>query len=84
MGYRHSSALLDYKRLAEWAQLRKGEIIFCEGPNADYLPFKPLLDLKGVAGKVSKECIYYRSEVQTQQMMLFPEEIQRTTEINVA
>ncbi|QTA86367.1 DNA adenine methylase [Desulfonema magnum] len=47
MGYRHSSAKLDYNRLAHWTHQRKGEVIFCEGECADYLPFRPLADLKG-------------------------------------
>lgn len=71
MGYRHSSKILNYKKLATWALSRKGEIIFCEGHEGDYLPFKPLLNLKGVAGKVSKEVIFYKSElVKTKQLSL--------------
>ncbi|MFA7290370.1 MAG: hypothetical protein WC055_15960 [Melioribacteraceae bacterium] len=62
MGYRYSSKTIDYKKLAEWAIERKGELIFCEGENGDYLPFKPLLNLKGVAGKVSKEVIFFKTE----------------------
>jgi site-specific DNA-adenine methylase len=63
MGYKHSSKLIDYKALAAWALNRRGEIIFCEGSNGDYLPFKTLVELKGVAGKSSKEVIFYRSDV---------------------
>lgn len=63
MGYRFSSKLINYENLALWAKNRKGEVIFCEGKNGDYLPFKPLIDLKGVAGKVNKEVIFYQSEV---------------------
>lgn len=63
LGYKHSSKLIDYKELAEWALERKGEIIFCEGKEGDYLPFKPLVDLKGVAGKVNKEVIYYQNNI---------------------
>jgi site-specific DNA-adenine methylase len=70
-GYRYGSKLLDYKKLAEWAKNRKGEVIFCEGHCGDYLPFKPLLDLKGVAGKMSKEVIYYQSEKDSKQLELF-------------
>ena len=62
MGYRHSSAMIDYHTLAAWALSRKGEIICCEGEGADYLPFVPLVELKGVAGKVSKEMIFYKSD----------------------
>ena len=61
MGYRYSSKLLDYENLANWALDRKGEIIFCEGYLGDYLPFKPLINLKGIAGKVSKEVIFYKT-----------------------
>ena len=72
LGYKHSSKMLDYESLANWALSRKGEVIFCEGKEGDYLPFKPLVDLKGVAGKVSKEVIYYRSDiVKERQMELF-------------
>lgn len=71
MGYHHSSALLNYEELAGWAKSRKGEVIFCEGLYGDYLPFKPLLDLKGVAGKVSKEMIYYQAKVEKGQLEMF-------------
>lgn len=63
MGYKQSSKLIDYKGLATWALNRRGEIIVCEGSNGDYLPFKTLIELKGVAGKRSKEVMFYRSDV---------------------
>jgi len=62
MGYRHSSAMINYDELAAWAKGRHGEVIFCEGLNGDYLPFKSLAKLKGIAGKLSKEVIYYQSD----------------------
>jgi site-specific DNA-adenine methylase len=71
-GYRYGSKLIDYKKLAEWAKDRKGEVIFCEGHCGDYLPFMPLLELKGVAGKSSKEVIYYQSDRSNRQLALFP------------
>jgi len=72
MGYRHSSQMLNYEELAAWALKRNGEVIFCEGHNGDYLPFKPLLNLKGVAGKESKELIFYKSDIQqTLQLSVF-------------
>lgn len=70
-GYRYSSNFINYQKLAEWANLRQGEVIFCEGIYGDYLPFKPLLDLKGIAGKSSKEFIYYRSQKSYHQLELF-------------
>ncbi|MCW6035333.1 hypothetical protein K4A83_03460 [Spirulina subsalsa FACHB-351] len=70
-GYRYGSHLINYQNLAIWSKERKGEIIFCEGYQGDYLPFKPLLELKSVAGKTSKEFIYYRSNKASQQLSLF-------------
>jgi len=70
-GYRYSSNLMDYEHLATWSRKRKGEVIFCEGVCGDYLPFQPLLDLKGVAGKTSKEVIYYQSSKANKQLELF-------------
>jgi site-specific DNA-adenine methylase len=62
LGYRYSSKHLDYHELTEWILNRKGEIICCEGDQADYLPFQPLIESKGIAGKVSKEVIFYKSK----------------------
>ena len=62
LGYRYSSKLIDYNQLSDWALHRKGEIIFCEGEHGDYLPFKPLVNLTGVAGKINKEMIFYKSD----------------------
>ncbi|MDR0792323.1 MAG: hypothetical protein LBE82_03370 [Chitinophagaceae bacterium] len=73
LGYKFSSKLIDYGKLSEWALTRKGEIIFCEGEYGDYLPFKQLLELKGVAGKSSKEMIFYKTTVKQKQIELFSE-----------
>lgn len=70
-GYRYGSNKIDYTHLSEWARGRKGEIIFCEGLHGDYLPFTPLLELKGVAGKSSKEFCYYNSPISKTQYELF-------------
>ena len=80
LGYRFSSKLIDYNVLATWALSRKGEVIFCEGPHGDYLPFRPLLDLKGVAGKSSREVIYYQTPIVPSQLSLFdsPGDVQKT------
>lgn len=70
-GYKYGSNLINYKKLAIWAKNRPGEVIFCEGSCGDYLPFEPLLNLKGVAGKTSQEVIYYQSPKMTKQLELF-------------
>ncbi len=74
MGYRYSSAKLDYDNLADWTVRRRGEVIFCEGECGDYLPFHPLVEQKGIAGKVSKEFIFYQSyagQIESGQLKLF-------------
>jgi len=70
-GYKYGSDLINYTNLAEWALNRKGEIIFCEGKHGDYLPFIPLKDSKGVAGKTSKEVFFYKSSIKEKQLDLF-------------
>jgi site-specific DNA-adenine methylase len=67
MGYGYGSNLINYEKLAIWTKKRKGEVIFCEGEKGDYLPFKPLVSLKGVAGKTSLEKIFYQSRVEKKQ-----------------
>ena len=71
MGYQYSSEFIDYNSLSTWSLKRKGEIIFCEGESGDYLPFETLLELKGVAGKSSKEVIFYKSSYSPRQMRIF-------------
>jgi hypothetical protein len=71
MGYGFSSSMLDYAALSDWTKSQKGEVICCEGPNGDYLPFLPLRASKGVAGKSSAEKIYYRSEHGNRQKSMF-------------
>lgn len=70
IGYAYGSKLIDYEKLANWAKQRKGEVIFCEGENGDYLPFEHLLSLSGIAGKQSKEKMFYSSKFEEKQLTL--------------
>ena len=72
LGYKQSSAMIDYNDLSSWTKERKGEVIFCEGESGDYLPFRPLTNVNGVAGKKNKEYMYYRSDIFNE---LFHEEV---------
>lgn len=74
-GYRFGSDSIDYEFLAEWALRRKGELIFCEGKEGDYLPFKPLVNLTGVAGKINKEMIFYKTDNIERNLFNFQEAI---------
>jgi site-specific DNA-adenine methylase len=60
-GYRHSSKHLDYDALAQWTHSRKGQVIACESGEAKYLPFTPLKNHTGVAGRKSIESVYIRN-----------------------
>lgn len=58
MGYAFGSNTLDYDALSQWILKRRGQVIACEGPHGDYLPFTPLRTNMGVAGKQSAEVIW--------------------------
>lgn len=66
-GYAHGSSKMDYKKLAIWIKNLKGQVICCEGAEGDYLPFNPLLELPGIAGKRSKEFVFIKSSVSPKQ-----------------
>lgn len=60
--YYHSSANnshIDYLKLSEWCLSRNGEIIVCENSKADWLPFEPLVELKGQL-HTTLEVIYHK------------------------
>lgn len=47
MCYKFGSDQLDYKRLGEECQRLKGQVIVCEGPEADWLPFRKFIYFHG-------------------------------------
>lgn len=49
--YRFGSADIDYPRLGRWSQSRYGQVIVCESDDADWLPFKPLVEIDGTEGR---------------------------------
>lgn len=40
--------------LGEWCRTRRGQVIACEGPGAEWLPFQPLGTFKSSKGKASE------------------------------
>ena len=38
---------IDYEELSKWCKSRKGQVIVCENSDADWLNFKPLLEING-------------------------------------
>jgi hypothetical protein len=50
---------IDYNSLSNWCLERKGQIIVCENSNGgDWLPFRPLCDLRTTSNSITKELIY--------------------------
>lgn len=47
----------DFDALAEFCLERQGQVIVCEGPDADWLPFKPLGSFKSTKGR-AQESVY--------------------------
>ena len=60
--YRLGSDSLDYQALAEWCRSRRGQVMVCENVGADWLPFRPFIDIKASeakqGGKVSREALW--------------------------
>lgn len=53
---------INYYELAEWCKSRRGQVIVCEGPGAEWLPFEPLYEQKskrkGNYGAAAFECVW--------------------------
>ena len=61
-GRRYGQQPDSFAALGEWCRTRKGSVIVCEQEGADWLPFKPLGDIKSNAG-ASKEVVYLQRSV---------------------
>lgn len=51
---------LDYVELAIWVRERRGQVLVCESEGADWLPFKPFKETRGVGVKRYTEVLYVR------------------------
>ena len=49
--YKCGSADIDYQHLGEWCKSLRGQVIVCEGPGADWLPFEKFMDIKAANGR---------------------------------
>lgn len=57
--YKHGNKNFDYDSLREWVLNRNGEVIVCENSEADWMDFKPLVEIQGQKHK-TKEVIFYQ------------------------
>lgn len=66
--YKHNK--IDFDHLGDWCRRRKGQVIVCEGRDADWLPFRPLKKLnatvkKGGVSKKSQEVVWIKTDRHT-------------------
>ena len=61
---------VDYVALREWCLSRKGLLIVCEQEGADWLPFRPLYDLRVSSQRVTTEVWWseYRGSLSAEQL----------------
>lgn len=52
--YKCSNKEIDFNYLAEWCKSRNGQVIVCENTKADWLPFKPMVDMQGAMFKTTE------------------------------
>lgn len=45
--YKHPSKNINFQDLSMWCQSREGQIIVCENTKADWMPFKPMVEMEG-------------------------------------
>lgn len=64
--YVHGSSKLDYTALARWCRARRGQAIVCEAAGADWLPFAPFGEVRGMSGAPSREAIWWQDSARSQ------------------
>jgi len=52
--YKFGNKKIDYSFLANWCKTRKGQVIVCENTKASWLPFKPMINIRGIKYKTTE------------------------------
>jgi len=52
--YKCSNKQINFKQLSKWCKTRNGQAIVCENTKADWLPFKPMIDMQGAMFKTTE------------------------------
>lgn len=60
--YKHNSKSLDFNELATWCKSRLGQVIVCENMSADWLPFEPLKQMRGVQHTTTEAMFYIENK----------------------
>lgn len=71
--YKFGNKQIDFNALGEWCKSRKGHSIVCETTRANWLPFKAMKQIQGVANSFTTEAIWsnYPTDYDFQQQSLF-------------
>ena len=64
---------IDYPHLAEWSRSRMGEVIVCENTKADWLPFVPLVRMKGSKHRTTEAVFTLPNKACTRQGQVAPQ-----------
>lgn len=56
--YKESNKNIDFNHLAKWCKTRNGQAIVCENTKADWLPFKPVVEIVGTKKLKTTEAIW--------------------------
>lgn len=52
--YVKNNKQIDFIALSDWCQNRNGQVIVCENTKANWLPFKPMINMKGCVHKTTE------------------------------
>jgi site-specific DNA-adenine methylase len=55
--YKFGNKSIDFVQMGDWCKSRFGQVIVCENSKADWLDFKPLVEMRGNKFKTT-ECMY--------------------------
>ena len=71
--YKHGTKDLDFNKLAEWCKNRNGQVIVCENMKADWLDFKPMVQIQGACQTNTTEAIWsnHKTNYDNVQVSLF-------------
>ena len=56
--YKFNNKSINFYHLADWCKSRNGQVIVCENTKADWMPFKPMVELQGAANTNTTEAIW--------------------------
>ena len=56
--YKFNNKNIDFMQLSEWCKQRNGQVIVCENTKANWLPFKSVRKIQGVANSNTTEAIW--------------------------